>query len=408
MMLRHKDVDHIRILVHGPPEIVATMSRIISFEVFAAELPLKKPFKHAAAERHTSYSLFLKCTTGSGAVGFGECLPREYVSGESRDGAVTMLRERILPPLAGREFGAMEEVEDFLRQCDGKAPADWVDPAKPQTAAWCAVDLALLDAFGREFGQPVLDTGGKTFPRKVRYSGVTSADRGWKFVKRALRMRLFGLRSIKMKVDRETTEEDIRTARRSFGRGTDIRVDANMAWTVDQALEAMKMMAKYGIRSFEQPIAADNIAGLARLVKESGLGVMPDESFIDGDSLKRLIAEKACTAINLRISKNGGLIAAMARCEEALKAGMTVQLGCQVGESSLLSAAHLALITAMQGITYAEGCFGLHLLREDPVAPVIQFGYGGRPPTRPDGPGLGIRVDEDLLRKHSEQSFEVK
>jgi len=47
------------------------MSRIASFEVFAAELPLKKPFKHAAAERHTSYSLFLKCTTGSGAVGFG-------------------------------------------------------------------------------------------------------------------------------------------------------------------------------------------------------------------------------------------------------------------------------------------------------------------------------------------------
>jgi hypothetical protein len=70
----------------------------------------------------------------------------------------------------------------------------------------------------------------------------------------------------------------------------------------------------------------------------------------------------------------------------------------------LLSAAHLRLLSALAprrpGVRYAEGCFGQHLLREDPVSPLLQFRYGGRPPRRPDGAGLGVRVDRAMLRRH--------
>jgi hypothetical protein len=52
-------------------------------------------------------------------------------------------------------------------------------------------------------------------------------------------------------------------------------------------------------------------------------------------------------------------------------------------------------------VRYAEGCFGRHLLREDPGAPMLQFGFGGRPPCRPAGPGLGIAIDERLLARHA-------
>ena len=82
-----------------------------------------------------------------------------------------------------------------------------------------------------------------------------------------------------------------------------------------------------------------------------------------------------------------------------MSAGLTLQLGCQVGESSLLSAAHLRLAQAAQPVTYAEGCFGLFLLREDPATPLLQFGYGGRPPQLPESPGLGVTLDEDILRR---------
>jgi hypothetical protein len=51
------------------------------------------------------------------------------------------------------------------------------------------------------------------------------------------------------------------------------------------------------------------------------------------------------------------------------------------------------------GVRYAEGCFGRHLLREDPVSPLLQFRYGGRPPRRPPGAGLGVRVDPAALQR---------
>jgi muconate cycloisomerase len=186
-----------------------------------------------------------------------------------------------------------------------------------------------------------------------------------------------------------------------LGKKFDIRADANMAWDVNQALDAMGALSEYGIRSYEQPIRPDDISGLARLVAESGLGVMVDESLNDAASLEGLIAAHACTAVNVRISKCGGLIAAYNRCKRALEAGLTIQVGCQVGETSLLSAAQLLLIAAVKQVTYAEGCYGLHLLREDPVNPLMQFGYGGSPPKLPEGPGLGVTVNEEILNRYT-------
>jgi L-alanine-DL-glutamate epimerase-like enolase superfamily enzyme len=138
-------------------------------------------------------------------------------------------------------------------------------------------------------------------------------------------------------------------------------------------------------------------------VAESSAGIVADEGLTHRESLRTLISRRACTGANVRISKCGGLIGAYARCREALEAGLMLQVGCQVGESSLLSAAHLTLLQALApltpGVRYAEGCFGGHLLREDPVTPSVQFGYGGRPPRRPAGAGLGVQVDRAMLER---------
>ncbi|MGH2815880.1 MAG: enolase C-terminal domain-like protein, partial [Actinomycetota bacterium] len=157
------------------------------------------------------------------------------------------------------------------------------------------------------------------------------------------------------------------------------------------------------IQSFEQPIAAGDLSGLAQLVRDSSAGIIVDEGLTDRESLQALISHRACTGANIRISKCGGLIGAYARCREALDAALLLQVGCQVGESSLLSAAHLTLLSALAplrpGVRYAEGCFGRHLLREDPASPLVQFGYGGRPPPRPPGAGLGVQIDQAMLTR---------
>ena len=382
------------------------MPTVTELQLFAVDLPFKVPFRHAAASRTTSESLFLRVGLDSGDQGWGESLPRAYVSGERREGAFALLRDAILPGLLGRTFQSLPEVGAFLEKCDGQAPTEWVRPDVPQTSAWCGVDLALLDAFGRAFGEPV-SLGGRPPAadalRGYRYSGVVSAGRGWPYAVSLLKMRAFRFPHVKLKVEHDGAEQAARTARRLLGRRVDLRVDANMAWDVEEALRAIGQLRAVGIQSFEQPIPAGDLAGLARLVAESGAGVVADEGLTNRESLQTLISRRACTGANVRISKCGGLVGAYARCREALDARLLLQVGCQVGESSLLSAAHLTLLQALApltpGVRYAEGCFGRHLLREDPVSPPVQFGYGGRPPRRPPGAGLGVQVDRVMLER---------
>jgi L-alanine-DL-glutamate epimerase-like enolase superfamily enzyme len=374
---------------------------IARFELSAVDLPFRLKFKHSAAERQRSESLFLRCVTDGGASGYGESLPRVYVTGESRDDAFELLAENVLPKLVGRSFGDMADVEAFLGECDGRAPAAWVDASTPQGAAWCAVDLALLDVMGRAFGERPLADATQTLPAAFRYSGVLSAETGWKKTLMLLAYRAMGVRHLKLKVGPETTVHDIRQIRALVGRRMDLRADANMGWTADRALEQMRAFSAYGVRSYEQAIPAEDLEGQVRLVAESGLDVMADESLHTRESLELLIEHKAATAINARISKCGGLVATRNRCREALAAGLWIQVGCQVGESSLLSSAHLRLCAALGEVRYAEGCFGRLLLAEDPASPVLQFRRGGRAPDLPQGPGLGVTIDEETLGRYT-------
>jgi muconate cycloisomerase len=371
------------------------MTQVSRIELMSVDLPFRHPFRHAAAARNSSESLFLKCVTDGGAMGFGECLPRRYVTGETRDGAFALLQNSILPRLIGMKFETMAEVHHFLEECDGKAP--WLDSSTPQSAAWCAVDLALLDAFGRAFGEPVRLA--KDRWDGFRYSGVVSAEAQPKLFISLLKLKLYGIRQLKLKVGEEDVLPCARLARRVMGRKVELRVDANMAWDQSDALATIPALQRVGICCVEQPLDANDLDGAAKLVRETEAEIIADESVTDSASLQRLIEGRACTGVNVRLSKCGGLIAGARRCNEALRAGLTVQIGCQVGESSLLSAAQLILISATRGAKYFEGCYGKHLLRADPVRPCLQLGYGGRPPQLSDGIGLGVEVDEAKLNR---------
>lgn len=374
------------------------MPRIVAFTVHAIDLPFRLKFEHAAAARSQSESLFVELKLDDGTIGWGESLPRPYVTGEARDGACVLLATHILPHLLGRSFDSFEEVISFLTECDGKAPASWVSPQMPQGAAWCAVDLALLDAFGKHFKKPPL--GPASLRPDLRYSGVVSSGKDWKHRAQLLAYRLLGFRDLKLKIDASTTATDIAKIHRIAGNRIHLRADVNMGWDVSQALHLMPALARNGIQSFEQPLTASDFGGAARLVRETGLHVMADESFSTADSLKSLISMKACTSINARISKCGGLIATFARCREAQAAGLWVQVGCQVGESSLLSSAHLHLCAAFPEVRHAEGCFATLLLEEDPASPALRFGRAGTPPRIPRGTGLGIEIDRASLERH--------
>lgn len=381
-----------------------TRGKIRAFEVFAVDIPFQKPFGHSAHLRNNSESIFIKCITDQGSVGFGESLPRPYVTGETRDLAFRLLSTSILPNLIGKNFNSFEDVKRFLKECDGKAPADWVSPTVPQTAAWCAVDLALLDAFGREFSEPVFSI---LHPNTQRYSGVISLGKPLEIIFSIIKMKLYGLNRIKFKADSQIKISQFEKFVKLLGNRSDIRVDANMAWSRSQANSIIEQLSKIGVHTFEQPVAANDLNSITELIHSYKINLIADESFSDRESLKKLITEKACTGVNIRISKCGGLMASLARADEARRAGLLIQLGCQVGESSLLSSAQLSLLSQIPETAYLEGCFGLRLLKEDPAKPVLQFGYRGKPPERPRGIGLGVAINEKILRKFTVRHDEI-
>src|SRR5918995_4389272 len=196
------------------------MPTVTELQLFAVDLPFKVTVRHAAAARTTSESLFLRVGLDSGAQGWGESLPRAYVSGERREGAFALLRDAILPALLGRTFRSLSEVDSFLEKCDGQAPTEWVRPEVPQTSAWCSVDLALLDAFGKASGDSAWPRGAGAQAdaaaalRRCRYSGVVSAGRGWPYAKSLLTMRAYGFPHVKLKLEHDGALAAARTARR--------------------------------------------------------------------------------------------------------------------------------------------------------------------------------------------------
>jgi len=385
------------------------MARIVGIELYELDLPFRHPFRHAAAERLRSESVFVRCLTDGGQIGYGETLPRSYVTGEDRRATFDLLGARLLPRVLETSFGSFEEVRAFLTRCDGKAPVEWLPLDTPQSAAWCAVDLALLDTYGRAFGVELhagLPEGtapprAGTWPEELRYSLVLSGEGGRHALETLLKARLYGIRDVKVKVDRQSVA-GVRLARRFLGRRAHVRVDGNMAWTHDEARATMIELSHDGVESFEQPLGAADVDGMARLGAETGLAIMADESFHDAGSLERLIEARACASFNVRIAKCGGIVASLARCRRILGAGFGLQIGCQVGETSQLSAAQMILVRTLgKGVEHLEGCFGQRLLQTDPVRPLLQFRRGGAPPPAPRGPGFGTDVDLAIIQRHS-------
>ena len=332
------------------------MPTVTQLDLFAVDLPFKVAFRHAAAARTTSDSLFLRARLDNGAEGWGESLPRAYVSGEAREQAFALLRDTILPALVGQSFRSLPEAVSFLEKCDGKAPPSGSSPRyrRPRPGA-----ASTWRCWTRSAGHPESRPGrGSGFRRRGRCPWTISLQRGgvcrpgWPYAVSLLKMRAFRFPQVKLKL-----EHDGAAVRRPEPLGACSAAGSTCGstptWpgTWSRRWRSSSQLRAVGIRSFEQPIAADDLAGLARLVAESSAQIMVDEGLTDRDSLQRFIAHRACTAVNVRISKCGGLVAAYARCREALDAGLMLQVGCQVGESSLLSAAHLTLLSALAPLT---------------------------------------------------------
>ncbi len=375
--------------------------RLTGFDILIVEIPMKVSVEHALAERQMARNVLVAAHDGDGRTGWGESCPRPYVTGETVDGARDELRERILPRLVGRECADLDELASIaLGVLDGLA--------RDQQAAFCAAELALLDLAGHAFEISAGKVLGPVCRETVHYTGVIAANTADGVRTYAEALKRFGAREAKVKVgaDLDTNLRFLDITREVLGDDVELRIDANCAWNASEAIRQLEAMAAYRLAGVEQPLPGADIPGMREVTAAGITPVVADESLASLEDAHRLVDQRACDMFNVRVSKVGGLLNAgrIHRCAQA--AGLQCQLGAQVGETGLLSAAGRHYGTRSEGVRWFEGSYDSILLETAITEPDITIGPGGRA-TAITGPGLGVTPVLERLAACTVQKISV-
>lgn len=378
-------------------------------------LRLRKEFKHASFTRTWSDNVLVRCRLADGTIGWGEGIPRSYVTGESPAGAMQQLSSTDLGAQLGGDCHGWADVIDL---CENYRPSVLQDDPRGclANAHRCAVELSILDAFGKLFQTPLRDVTRHFQPAapiygtsdRVQFSSAISSGGFRKEMFSSLAMRLYGFRHCKVKVgmNPDSDGERLRRIRFWVGRQMDLRVDANEAWRPDEVVERVGQLEPQRISCVEQPVAHGDVAALARIRPQLSVPIMLDESLTSLFDAEVAVREGTCDLFNLRLSKCGGFLGSLRLAALAHGAGLGYQLGCHPGESGILSAAGRHFATSVRSIRYCEGSADRHLVLDQLTTEDLTFGRGGWAPAL-DRPGLGITIDESTVDRLTlqKQSF---
>ena len=381
--------------------------QIAELTAFHARIPLKKTIRHASHTRDANDTLLVRCELASGAVGWGEGLPRPYVTGETIDTAWEHLHAADLSRQLGGEIDSLAGAIGRTLSLQLPSPPNGKRDCFGNSVR-CAVELAVLDAAAREEGRPLSDVA-KLLPEtaairqaaeRVRYSAAITPIGAFQEIKGALKLRYYGFEQIKIKVGVEGISDShaVRRIRWAAGSAVDLRVDANEAWTCETLPAKVQLLRRFNISAVEQPVPHDQADGLAAVRASLGVPVILDESLCSASDGERAIERGTCDLFNIRLSKCGGIVPSMRLAAMAHRAGLGYQLGCQVGETGILSAAGRHFASSIGGIRYLEGSYDRLLVAERLTVQDLTFKRGGFAPAL-TGPGLGIDLDPEAIRR---------
>lgn len=375
---------------------------VVEMTARIVRVPLKKKIQHASHVRTETDNIVVQVKLNDKSVGWGEGVPREYVTGDTATSAIDLLKSTDLKSQLEtvRDFmGALRLVERLRMK-----PIVGDDRGVQGNAARCAVELALLDAYGRAFGEPMCNVAKFVAPElyhfrdRVQYDGaITSARKGMKLRLAAWRWRVFGSSQVKVKVGIAGHDDPyrLRKIRSRCGRKMDLRVDANEAWSADEAVERISELEPFNISGVEQPIKHEEVDRLAEIRKRIKTPIILDESLCGMIDAERTVQNGLGDLFNLRLSKCGGLIPSIRLAQFASKHGLGYQLGCLVGETAILSTAGRHFATSMKNVRYLEGSFDRHLLHYALGDEDVTFGWGGWAPAYVrTGLGIGVLMDQ--------------
>jgi L-alanine-DL-glutamate epimerase-like enolase superfamily enzyme len=340
------------------------MSPTLSWDILTVHTTVPFVIARGGSSEHRTIRVILRDTDG--LEGWGEAAPNRFYA-ETIDTATRALNE-LKPIVEASDPFQLESLEQRMK------------PTLLANSVKSAISAAAHDLVGKRLGVPLWKLWGLD-PRAAPKSSFTIAiapDRA-ELERRVKAAASYPILKVKLGTDRD--EEIIRTV---VGAAPDktIRVDANAAWTPEQAVKMATMLASLRVEYIEQPVRADDLDGLRYVHERSPLPIIADESCVVSTDIPAVAGK--VSGINIKLSKCGGLREALRMIATARSHNLTVMAGCMIETSlGITAAAHFAPL-----LDYAD-FDGAALLSDDPfVGATIT---GGRI-SLPTEPGLGVRA----------------
>lgn len=367
--------------------------RILIINVFQCTTPFKFSFHSPHTRRLRSDSIVVELHFDNNISGYGEGAARPYVTGETPATLVYAIRDYFSNILLRREINSIEDVQGTIealeKNCLNRNNATY-------NSALAAIDVALLDALSQYQGVPLHSYFGPVVTDKLPCSfsvPFLKASELKQISHRVIKLSIDSMKVIMGKVEKENIER-VKLVRSLFGTEIGIRVEANGKWQAKQAISQIEKLKRFNISGVEQPVAAADIDGLKEVRDKTGIPIIVDESMCSLSDAKKLIEEKACDIINIKISKCGGLLRSKEIRDFAVSRNIPCQVGAHVGETDILGRAgrHFAMTTrnlfCFEGFSHLlfEDSWDDHFLRKNDSKKAMS------------NPGLGVDLTKQRLK----------
>jgi L-alanine-DL-glutamate epimerase-like enolase superfamily enzyme len=335
----------------------------LRMEVEPLELRTKHPFVIARGGQSDHRTVWVRLTDGEGQEGWGEAAPSKFY-GETADSVVAALKV----------YGSMLPEDPFNIE---DAERRWENKLRGNAAARAALSAALHDLVGKRLGIPVYRMWGLDPCMAPKSTFTIGLDAPERIKAKVVEAEQYPILKVKLGTDRDL--EILRAIRAATDK--EIRVDANCGWTVKRTLRMLPVLDEFGVTVLEQPLAPEDLDGLAAVTARAHIPVIADESCLTSLDIPPLVGK--VDGINIKLAKCGGLREALRMTAVARAHGLMVMVGCMIETSlGITAAAHFTPLVDMVDLD------GAALLAEDPF---IGARIDGGQITLPSGSGLGVR-----------------
>ena len=363
--------------------------QIKTIEPIAVSLPMLKPVIMAGEVVSRADNVLVRIETDNGLVGWGEAASAPVMTGDTLESIVFAVHF-MTPALRGRDPA---DIEGALAAMDGRMYGNH--------GAKAAIEIALHDLAGRATAKPVHALLGLKLRSRMPLLAVVGSGDFDGDLADAEKKKAAGFTAYKIKVGIGSAANDAARTRaicKVLGGGLLISSDANQGFSTEQAIDYARAVQGCGLDFFEQPVASDDLAGMAAVAVAAGdVAVGADEGIHSLADITRHHERKAARGVSLKAIKLGGIHAVTEAGRLCGRLGMRVNISCKTGESSVACAAALHVASVIPNIDW-----GLTLthtsLGEDVTGQPVPTGKGFTDSL--DRPGLGVDVDEDCVRRH--------